>query len=183
MSAFTFAVPDAFEPAECDAIIFLGDGAPADSAPVWADGEYAVDADSRRVQTALRVRDAETGWLFERLDALFARAGEEFGLAVGRLTEPIQILRYGEGDHFQRWHTDGGLDRQEARLISVSVELSDAGDYEGGLLEIVPDSVGRPRTLPRGGAMFFPSRALHRVAPVVTGVRRSLVAWTGPPPG
>ena len=92
----------------------------------------------------------------------------------------MQILRYDPGCHFQRWHTDGGLDRIEKRLISVSVELSDAADYEGGTLEIVPDLVGRPRSVPRGGATFFPSRALHRVTPVTRGTRRALVAWTGP---
>ena len=182
MSAFTFPIADAFGAAECDAIIALGEGA-AEAAPVWTGAGYDVDADARRARTTPRIREADTAWLFDRLDELFMRAGEEFGLAVGPLSEPVQIVRYGEGDHFQRWHTDGGFDRQEQRLVSVSVELSDVGDYVGGVLEIVPDLVGRPRTLPRGGAMFFPSRALHRVTPVVTGVRRSLVAWTGPPPG
>lgn len=180
MSRFTFAVPDAFDAAECEAIAALGDEAPGEAAPVWTDLGYAVDADARAVRTTLRVRDSETGWLFDRLDALFVRAGTEFGLAAGPLSEPVQILRYDAGCHFQRWHTDGGLDRIEARLVSVSVELSDAADYEGGTLEIVPDLVGRPRTVPRGGAIFFPSRALHRVTSVTRGTRRALVAWTGP---
>lgn len=180
MSRFTFAVEGAFSAAQCEAIAALGDAAPADSAPVWRDLSYAVDAEARNARSTLRVRDAETGWLFERLDALFARAAAEFGLAVGPLSEPVQVLRYDEGGHFRRWHTDGGLDRIDQRLISVSVELSDAADYEGGTLEIVPDLVGRPRTLPRGGAIFFPSRALHRVTPVTRGTRRALVAWTGP---
>lgn len=183
MSAFSLAIADAFGAAECDSIVALGEGAPDAAAPVWAGAGYDVDPDSRRVRTTLRIREPETAWLFDRLDLLFVRAGREFGLDVGPLTEPIQILRYGEGDHFQRWHTDAGFDLQEARLISVSVELSEAADYEGGLLEIVPDLVGRPRELPRGGAMFFPSRALHHVAPVTKGVRRSLVAWTGPRSG
>ena len=180
MSRFTFAVEDAFNADECEAIAALGDAAPTDSAPVWRDLGYAVDSEARNARTTLRVREAETGWLFERLDALFARAGAAFELAVGPLGEPVQILRYDTGGHFQRWHTDGGLDRIDKRLISVSVELSDAADYDGGTLEIVPDLVGRPRTVPRGGAIFFPSRALHRVTPVTRGTRRALVAWTGP---
>jgi len=180
MSRFTFAVEHAFSAAECEAIAALGESAPGESAPVWNELGYAVDPAARDVHTALRVREAETDWLFDRLDALLARAGTEFGLAVGPLSEPVQILRYDCGCHFQRWHTDGGLDRIDKRLISVSVELSDAADYEGGTLEIVPELVGPPRTVPRGGAIFFPSRALHRVTPVTHGTRRALVAWTGP---
>ncbi len=67
----------------------------------------------------------------------------------------------------------------ERRLISVSVELSAPGDHEGGTLEIIPDTVGRTRTLARGGARFFPSKAIHRVTPVTRGLRHALVIWTG----
>ena len=178
MGAFTFAIDQAFDAAQCDAIVALGEGL-AEAAPIWTGAGYDLDPDSRRAATSLRDREPETEWLFERLDLLFGEAAAHFGFEVDPLSEPVQILRYGEGDHFQRWHTDSGFDRLESRLVSVSVELSDASDYEGGLLEVVPDLVGRPRFLPRGGAIFFPSRALHHVAPVTRGVRRSLVAWTG----
>lgn len=179
VSRFTYPVPSAFSGNECAAIAVLGDAAPAADAPVWTDLGYAVDADARNARTTLRVRDAETAWLFDRLDALFAEAAAALGVDVGPIGEPVQILRYDAGGHFQRWHTDGGLDRKESRLISVSVELSEAGDYDGGLLEVAPDLVGGPRTLPRGGAMFFRSQALHHVTPVTRGTRRALVAWTG----
>ena len=90
----------------------------------------------------------------------------------------MQFLRYGLGGHFQSWHSDAGLDRFDERRISLSVELSDPGDYDGGVLEIAP-AVGSPRSLPRGGARLFPSRMIHRVTPVTRGVRHALVAWTG----
>ena len=69
----------------------------------------------------------------------------------------------------------------DQRRISVSVELSEPGDYDGGVLEIAP-AVGVPRTLPRGGARLFRSRMIHRVTPVTRGVRDALVAWTGRKP-
>jgi PKHD-type hydroxylase len=179
MSRTYLAMADAFKPAQCDALVVLGAAAPDAAGPVWTAAAYGIDPDARDVRSTLHERDGDTGWLFDRLDALFAQAAEALGFFVGPIVEPVQILRYGEGCHFGRWHSDSGLDRQESRKISVSVELSDAGDYQGGLLEIVPDTVARPRTLPRGGAHFFPSRALHRVGPVTGGVRWSLVAWTG----
>ncbi len=179
MSRTYLAFADAFTAEQCDALVALGAAAPDAAGPVWTAAAYGIDPDSRDVRSTLHERNGGTDWLFDRLDVLFAKAAEAFGLSVGPLVEPVQILRYGEGCHFGRWHSDAGLDMQDSRKVSVSVELSDAGDYQGGLLEIVPDTVGRPRSLPRGGAHFFPSRALHRVAPVTSGVRWSLVAWTG----
>jgi PKHD-type hydroxylase len=176
---FTHPVPDAFTAAECDAIAALGESGGDEGAPVWTELGYQVDADARDARTTLRARDAGTAWLFDRLDLLFARAADALGVAVGPLSEPVQILRYDVGGHFQRWHTDGGLDLAAARVISVSVELSEASDYEGGLLEVVPELMGGARTLSRGGAMFFRSGALHHVTPVTRGMRRALVAWTG----
>jgi PKHD-type hydroxylase len=93
--------------------------------------------------------------------------------------ETIQVVRYGLGDHFQSWHSDAGTDRYYQRQISLSIELSDLADHDGGVLEIAPGTVGAARTLPRGGARLFPSRAIHRVTPVTRGERWALVAWTG----
>jgi PKHD-type hydroxylase len=172
-----FEVPDAFSGEECERIIALG--AQAEAAPVWLESAYGLDSAARDVSTALRSRGPDTEWLFSRLDELFARAAEVFQLNVGPLRQQVQILRYDVGSHFARWHTDAGRDLHDDRKISLSVELSERFDYEGGELEIVPDTVGRLRTLPRGGASLFPSRALHRVTPVTRGTRWSLVAWTG----
>jgi PKHD-type hydroxylase len=176
-------VPQAFGEAECDALVLLGERAGLVPATVWAGAGDQVDPSVRSAQTSYHPRGPETGWIYDRLDGLFAEAGEAFGLAVGPVAEALQILRYGEGSHFHTWHSDAGYDAMDRRLVSVSVELSPLGDHEGGNLEIIPDTVGRSRNLPRGGARFFPSRAIHRVTPVTRGVRYALVIWTGGPPG
>ena len=178
MSGTYFRREDAFSPEECDRIVALGEGS-GEAAPVWTRDAYGIDPAARDVRTALQSRGEGTAWLFDRLDLLFAEAADHFALPVGPIGEPVQILRYEAGSHFIRWHTDAGVDKHEQRRISVSVELSEPDAYQGGILEIVPDLVARPRTMPRGGAHFFPSRALHRVTPVISGTRWSLVAWTG----
>jgi PKHD-type hydroxylase len=175
-----FDRPDAFSAEECDRIVALGEAGRPHPAPVYGSaGDEQVDPAIRDAVTSYRARSDETAWLYDRLDALFAEAAGALGLPVGPISEEVQILRYGPGGHFQLWHTDAGADAHDARRISVSVELSEPGDHEGGVLEIVPDTVGRPRSLPRGGARFFPSRALHRVTPVIRGTRHALVIWTG----
>jgi len=175
------AVPAAFSAEECDAAIAIaGEGlAPA---PVYGGGGREINPAVRNVRTRMVARD-EARWLFERLDTLLAEGGEAFGLSVGPITEEIQILRYDEGGHFALWHTDGGTDAAGERLVSLSIELSERADYDGGELETVPDLIGRTRSLPRGSAQLFPSRALHRVTPVTRGTRWALVAWTGGPEG
>jgi PKHD-type hydroxylase len=173
-----FDRPDAFTARECDAIVALGGAGALEQATVFGEGGDQVDPRMRQAERCYWSREIAGGWIHERLDALFAEAGERFGLAVDPVFEGIQFVRYDVGGHFRIWHSDAGADRHEARLISVSVELSEAGDYDGGVLEIAP-AVGMPRTLPRGGARLFPSRAIHRVTPVTRGVRHALVAWTG----
>jgi PKHD-type hydroxylase len=129
----------------------------------------------------MQARTEGNGWLFDRVDALFAEAAAALDVAVSPMAEPLQILRYAPGDHFKAWHTDSGLDRIGERLLSISLELSEPGDYAGGVLEIAP-KVNRPRTMGRGGARIFFSRAIHRVTPVTRGQRWALVNWTPPAP-
>lgn len=175
--------PEAFGAGECEALIALAEAGTMAPAPVYGGGaEHLPAGYARRAMQSLQERRDETAWLFDRLDALFADAAAELGVAVAPMAEPVQILRYAPGDHFQAWHSDAGIDRQDDRLLSVSVELSEPDDHVGGDLEIVPDLVGRRRTLPRGGARFFLSRAIHRVTPVTGGVRWALVNWTPPAP-
>lgn len=171
------ARPGAFSAAECDAILALAASTAAAPGPVWTGEVYEVDRARRDVSSQLIARDAAQEWIFARLDGLIAEAAPAFGLAAAPISEPIQLLRYDPGSHFAQWHSDAGYDLGRGRLVSLSVELSEPADHEGGDLEIVPDTVGRRRTLPRGGALIFPSRALHRVTPVTRGQRWALVAW------
>ncbi|HEX8307602.1 MAG TPA: 2OG-Fe(II) oxygenase [Allosphingosinicella sp.] len=174
-----YDVPEAFTQAECERLIALGERAGLVPATVWAGAGDEVDRSVRSARTSHHPRGPETGWIYDRLDLLFAEAGEAFGFALGPVCEALQILRYDEGGHFRTWHSDAGYDAIDRRLVSVSVELSAPGDHEGGDLEIVPDTVGQRRTLGRGGARFFPSKAIHRVTEVVHGTRHAMVIWTG----
>lgn len=169
-----------FTAGECEALIAIAESSELSPAPTYGGPDYIPPDRVRRVAVSMQDRAEETAWFFDRLDALFADAAAELGVAVAPMSEPVQLLRYAPGDHFQAWHTDAGPDRTGDRLLSVSVELSDPGGHEGGDLEILPDLIGKPRTLPRGGARIFLSRALHRVTPVRSGVRWALVNWTGP---
>jgi PKHD-type hydroxylase len=65
------------------------------------------------------------------------------------------------------------------RKISLVVQMSDPEDYEGGSLEL---NTGGPIVEPtktKGSVIIFPSYLLHRVTPVTSGLRKSLVLWAG----
>jgi PKHD-type hydroxylase len=62
------------------------------------------------------------------------------------------------------------------------LQLSDPSEYEGGNLEIL-SSQGEVLTVDKkkGFLAMFPSFKTHRVTPVTSGTRKSLVVWaTGP---
>jgi PKHD-type hydroxylase len=179
MSALHLDRPTAFTSAECEAIVALARSRTMEPATVYGSGGDEVAPTLRSAERCHLSRDQTPAWLFERLDTLFAQGASHFKLPVEPVFETIQVVRYGFGDHFQSWHSDAGTDRYYQRQISLSIELSDLADHEGGVLEIAPGTVGTARSLPRGGARLFPSRAIHRVTPVTRGERWALVAWTG----
>jgi len=93
----------------------------------------------------------------------------------------IQFTEYhaSENGHYD-WHHDvdwnnaNGLDRK----LSVTVQLSDPSDYEGG--DFLFDETENPNSeiaKPKGTILVFPSYLKHTVTPVTKGVRKSLVAW------
>lgn len=179
MTELFLDVRGAFAPQECDAIIALAERSERRSAPVWGGADYHVDERVRSCRQSCHSRGSDTDWIYDRLDALFAQAAAGFGIEVGAAADDFQLLEYPSGGHFQAWHTDAGADKHDARLISVSVELSDPSAFEGGLLEI--PQAPRAEPLGRGGARLFLSRLIHRVTPVTRGTRWALVNWTGKP--
>jgi PKHD-type hydroxylase len=77
------------------------------------------------------------------------------------------------------------------RKLSTVVQLSDPADYVGGdleFLEVATDYDGDQRAeylsecRRRGTVVVFCAFEYHRVTPIVSGVRRSLVAWVSGPP-
>jgi PKHD-type hydroxylase len=72
------------------------------------------------------------------------------------------------------WTQNKGFDRK----LSIVVQLTDGNSYEGGNLEF--DEVQNPHTFQlrkQGTVIVFPSYLRHRVTPVTSGIRHSLVAW------
>jgi PKHD-type hydroxylase len=176
------AVPGVFSAEDCDRIVALRDRlALAEAGLVNGISTGAV----RRSHIVWLDHDApDTAWIAARLIRAVADVNREiFGFALAGFDEEIQLTEYrAENAGFYDWHADiGGRGIPQSRKLSLTVQLSDPDDYEGGALEL--NMRGEPEAAPRdrGTAIAFPSYALHRVAPVTRGVRRSLVVWTHGP--
>ena len=94
----------------------------------------------------------------------------------------IQYSRYGPGG-FYTWHTDVAGPQMPLRKLSFTLQLSDPSEYEGGELQFIDNnrnSFFAPKDL--GTLITFKSDMLHRVRPVKSGVRKSIVGWMCGPP-
>ena len=65
------------------------------------------------------------------------------------------------------------------RKVSVTIQLSNPEDYDGGELELWTGAGIQKVEKHKGCAILFPSYMLHRITPVTKGVRKSLVLWVG----
>ena len=104
-------------------------------------------------------------------------------------TEDLQFTEYDGAGAFYTWHQDGLDGALAVRKLSMVVQLSDPDDYVGGELEFfaldgdesATASDRRVAMRTQGTVVVFPSFEYHRVAPLRSGVRRSLVCWVGGP--
>lgn len=119
-------------------------------------------------------------WLYKRLWTMIEEANRNvwnFNLSHGR--DAIQHTIYNEGGGHYDWHMDAGHGMMRHRKVSLTVQLTDTDDYEGGELQLWRGQ--NPLDAPRGKGtvVIFPSYMMHRVTEVTKGTRESLVLWVG----
>jgi len=120
-------------------------------------------------------------WLYQKLFNMIEEAnGALWNFDLFGTNEFIQYTEYLASDqgHYD-WHQDIGPGGPSLRKVSLVVQLTEAEEYEGGDLQIWPG--GNIWTVPKGkgNVAIFPSYMMHRVTPMTSGVRKSLVLWAG----
>ena len=104
-------------------------------------------------------------------------------------SESMQFTKYSKGQ-FYDWHIDSleeviknrdSNHNGKNRKLSVTCNLSNEDDYGGGELQFCHIKKGKIKinTLKaaKGSIIVFPSFVWHRVKPVMSGERYSLVVW------
>lgn len=157
-------------------IVSLGERFPETAGKIMVHGPHIMDnynPNDRKVTVNWIRRMPQSEWLFKRI-------AEEMNVDPERIGT-LQYSRYAIGDHFV-WHTDNKYPRVQWREISISAQLSETTEYEGGDLEFACSDGKAGDLILRasrelGAVTAFPSWCGHRVTPVTHGLRKALVVW------
>ncbi|MEM7222134.1 MAG: 2OG-Fe(II) oxygenase [Pseudomonadota bacterium] len=170
-----------FTAEECRRIQAIGERRPAIAGVVQRAAPsvqpHYEEGPERDSAVAFLDRGQETEWIYQRLFAIARDANSQNWRFELSGSERLQFARYGSDQHYN-WHMDlASRGPNSFRKLSITVQLSDPADYEGGNLEFKLDEGTTTTSRDRGVVTLFPSYVLHRVTPVTAGVRCSLVHW------
>ena len=150
--------------------------------PATVDGDQSIRQDLRKSSVMFIENNPQNDWIYRRMaGAAIKTNNERYWFDLLGFHEQLQLTRYSAGDFFE-WHLDFGAGDISVRKLSITVQLSDPNDYEGGDLQFMINQniIDAPRE--RGTVIIFPSFILHRVTPITRGKRESIVGWVAGPP-
>ena len=145
-------------------------------------GNEQYDRNTRITRVAWLERNPLTEKFFDRLEAIILSLNSEFFQYDLTALVPLQHVVYeGSDQGHLDWHIDYAREsdqkRSEFRKLSLSIQLSDPSEYEGG--ELQARIRGKIDVAPKtfGTVIAFSSFTLHRVTLVTAGVRKAIVVW------
>jgi PKHD-type hydroxylase len=138
----------------------------------------------RNSEIKLHYVNKDNEWLFDKLLIVAGLINDRFYRFDLLGFDHFQYTEYNGPGTMYDYHTDMvfgenvpvGL--EICRKLSFSLILSDTHEYQGGDFEIKLTS--RPSDKleqKRGRIIAFPSYILHKVTPIISGSRRSIVFW------
>ena len=132
------------------------------------------------------VRDSKVSWLYptDNIEWVFRRVTDItlnlnerfFKFDLFGLNEGFQFTNYEAPSGKYGKHVDRGMN-MVVRKLSISIQLTDPEEYEGGELYLYEGDEGTLMDKSQGTLILFPSYVLHEVMPVTKGTRNSLVTW------
>jgi PKHD-type hydroxylase len=145
-----------------------------DSDIVWMNDRWVY----KEIQPYIHQANAAAGWNFnwDFLSLVNLQNIKKASIMIGIAIAGINLIK----DNREIHRTE------KIRKLSVTVTLSDPKNYKGGELEfdfrnLDPDKKRNIKKcteiLPKGSLVVFPSFVWHRVCPVKSGERNSLVIW------
>lgn len=125
--------------------------------------------------------DEKSHWLYEKLAIMIHQCNmERWRFNLYSIIDQIQYTEYHDDGGHYAWHMDIGPGSLNHRKVSITIQLSDGSDYDGGELQLLGFENNHTSVeKKKGTAVIFPSFLVHRVTPVTKGIRKSLVLWVG----
>ena len=167
---------NAFTTQELEEIKRIGNSLPMKKAEVGG-GDDSQVSDYRISEISWLPENDECNWIYNKIADYAMTANKEmWNFDIWGYHDSLQFTNYyGDGGHYD-WHADLGPGISNRKLSCV-LQLSDPTEYVGGDLQM--NTGGSIVTVPKekGLLCFFPSFVLHRVTPLTSGLRTSLVTW------
>jgi PKHD-type hydroxylase len=181
MNAWWQLFNKAFSEEECAFIIKHGLTHRPVQATVGHGGKSVIDDHLRRSTVRWFNRsDQALNWFYDRIEKMALQANANaFGFDLAGFHE-VQFTEYNsENAGGYGWHEDLNWTKPTPfdRKMSMVIQLSKSNDYTGGKLEFANDPLKDEQFANQGDVIFFPSFNRHRVIPVKSGLRYSLVTW------
>ena len=203
ISNYYWYFKSAIPPKICDDIIKYGLTQAETMARTGGYGDKELTKDQVRDMKRKRNSDLvwlNDTWIYKELHPYIHEANKAAGWNYEwDRSESCQFTKYKLNQYYD-WHCDSwdkpykrddknSLDNGKIRKLSMTCQLTDGSEYEGGELEFDfrnYDPHMREETkhlkqakeiLPKGSIIVFPSFVWHRVKPVTKGTRYSLVMW------
>jgi len=169
----------AFTPEECDQIVCLGRAQKMEDQT----NQYQIaDTADFYMKVAYIPPVDDTEFVYKRIwDLVDAVNKRYWKFNLYDFAEPLKFTEYRENNGTSL-HTDNNMNDSVYRKLTVIVQLTEEMDYVGGQVEVHNTKYSLRLSKTRGSVSIFPSYILHQVAPILCGVRNSLVAFVHGPP-
>jgi len=185
----------------CDDIVNHAKTLKDEIANTGGDTPVGDDLNEEELKDLKKTRDSnivwlKDSWIYELIIPYIDLANKNAGWNFDwDFLEECQFTKYKKGQHYT-WHQDcfdepynkpnKPKEHGKIRKLSLTINLSDPKDYTGGELEFDFNDGGPiahsnryicKDILPKGSMIVFPSHIWHRVKPITSGERNSLVVW------
>ena len=161
---------DLFLEEEIQQIIDYGDALSLSDGKVKDD---KIDYNIRNSRIAWIHPEKDTWWLFDRAIMVFKSS-----LPFSSLQSMQYTVYDNKGSHYD-WHRDvgSGDNIAKARINVAVLQLSNPNEYKGGVLQIKYEDQVIDVMKTKGMVTTFPIQLEHKVTPVTSGVRKTLIMW------
>jgi PKHD-type hydroxylase len=175
-------LPGAVSEAKCNEIIWRGTQLPSQQASIGFDNDRQDDS----------YRKSVIRWFPPRknpdivnliMEHVYEANRETFGFDIFPTTYDLQFTEYHATNNGKYdWHHDVWWENNKPhdRKLSVVLQLTSPSEYTGGDFEFNAPEINASDIASfkqQGSILIFPSFLFHRVTPLLTGTRYSLVTW------
>jgi len=162
---------DAFTKEECEKIIQIAKN------KGLIKGTTIGESDARKSNISWLFPSDNMEWVYRKVtDIVLNLNSRFFCFDIFGINEGFQFTNYKAPSDKYGKHVDRNINIP-VRKLSVSIQLSNPEEYEGGELYLYDGDKGTLMDKKQGTLIMFPSYTLHEVTPVTKGERNSLVTW------